>query len=141
MRYARPSELTTIRLRKEFAGLTMTEKEVGEYLKRAKKLVSELKACGDVVKSVDIAYTVLMGLGTDYGALITTLTNMASKDNPLDMDRVEEAIISEELRMKLQKKVDINPLSFKHDTQSKSVETLAYAGRPEQHSYRSHPYQ
>lgn len=46
MRYARPSELTTIRLRKEFASLSMTEKDYGEYLKRAKKLVSELKAVG-----------------------------------------------------------------------------------------------
>jgi len=44
----------------------MTESSCGEYMKRVRKIVSELKECGEKIKDEDVAYTILLGLGEKY---------------------------------------------------------------------------
>ena len=89
------SELKTQTLQKEFAAVKMTETECQPYIDRVKKMASKLKLCGDKILDSDIAYTLLSGPGPKYGSLVVTLTNMATKDNPLKLGKVTESILTE----------------------------------------------
>ena len=77
----------------------MTEKDVGEYRDRVKKIVSRLKENGEKVKEEDIAYTILMGLGPRYFALVVTLLN-TKVDELLILPKVTDAILTEDMRLK-----------------------------------------
>ncbi|MCU1500499.1 MAG: uncharacterized protein JWM47_4452, partial [Acidimicrobiales bacterium] len=143
--HATKSELKTRRLWKEFNGTTMGDKPVSTFVKRVKKVVSELRSYGEKVKDEDIAYTMLMGLPEKYSSLVITLTNMTTKESPLVLVRVIESMQTEEMRLKLfmpskeTKNVD-NPLALKHDTQFKGELQSAYVARTNMPQYRQHPY-
>ena len=117
-------DLKINRLKKEFSTVVMTEQSCAEYIKRVRKLVSELRECGEKVKDADVAYTVLMGLGEKFSPLVVTLTNMSSSDSPLSLTRVSEQILTEELRLqqigvgksKENETHANNPLAYKSDT-------------------------
>ena len=49
------------RLQKEFTPVTMVEDSCTEYIRRVKRLVSDLKSCGARVQDADVAYTLLTG--------------------------------------------------------------------------------
>ena len=92
-------DLKINRLKKEFSTMVMTDQTCTEYIKRVKKLVSELRECGEKVKEADVAYTLLIGLGEKFSPLVVTLTNMASSVSPLSLTRVCEQVLTEELRL------------------------------------------
>jgi len=76
----------------------MLEKDVGEYIdKVVKKFVSKLNGNGEKVKE-DIAYTILMGLGSKYSPLVLTLLN--NRSGPLTLTRIVDAIITKDMRLK-----------------------------------------
>ncbi|RPB24697.1 hypothetical protein L211DRAFT_848536 [Terfezia boudieri ATCC MYA-4762] len=126
----------------------MTESTYAEYMKRVKKLVSELKEYGEKVKDEDMAYTVLMGLEEKYSPLVVTLTNMASQANPLTFSRVSEQILIEEQRLnqfisQIQKQDPnaSNPLAYKSDTMYKGdLQQLAFIACTNPINYRQNPY-
>ena len=98
-KYCKKGELKVRRLKKEFSLVSMTESSCGEYMKRVRRIVSELKECGEKIKDEDVAYTILLGLREKYSPLVVTLTNMATPENPLSMARVSEQILTEEQRL------------------------------------------
>ncbi|MCW2783452.1 MAG: RNA-dependent polymerase [Marmoricola sp.] len=154
--YARKGELKKQRLKKEFASVKMTEPKCAEYINKVRKLVSELKGCGETLSDPDIAYTTLMGLGDKFSSLVVTLTNMATETSPLSFSRVVESILTEEMRLVQSgviKVVDLsvkadkdpnesNPLAYKSDTSFKGELQHAMVARTQyQPTYRQSPYQ
>jgi len=143
--YCKKGELKVRRLKKEFSSVSMTESSCGEYMKRVRKIVSELKECGEKIKDEDVAYTILLGFGEKYSLLVVTLTNMATLENPLSIARVSEQILTEELRLNqfgVQQKQDPNVnnlLAYKADTAYKE-EQSALVARTSPVSYRQTPY-
>ena len=116
-------DLVVKRLRKEFSSVVMTEASCGEYIKRVRRLVAELRECGDLVKDEDVAYTILLGLGEKYSPLVVTLTNMSSAISPLSLVRVCEQVLTEELRLRQfntehqeHHPLANHPLAYKPDT-------------------------
>ena len=113
-------------------------------------MVSELKECGEKVKGVDVAYTILMGLKERFSPLVVTLTNMSSVENPLSVARVCEQILTEELRLQYLGKSEVaqhadNPLAFKSDTMFRgdlqhTMIQNAFVARTAPHQYRQSPY-
>ena len=93
------ADLRINQLRKEFSSIVMTEPSCAEYIKRVRRLVSELKECGDKVKDEDVAYTMLLGLKEKFIPLVVMLTNLSSAASPLSLTRVCEQILTEELRL------------------------------------------
>lgn len=130
------SELKTQSLRKEFAAVRMTEPDCQQYIDRVKKMASQLKAYGDKIKDSYVAFSLLSGLGPKYGSLVVTLTNMATENNPLQLGRVTESILTEELRLKnilnehsvSDKNVE-SPLAFKADMSFKGSLSAALVSR------------
>ena len=70
--YCKKGELKVKRLKKEFSLVTIMEDNCGEYMKRVRRLVSELKECGEKMKDEDIAYILLLGLGEKYSPHVVT---------------------------------------------------------------------
>ena len=141
------SELKTLSLRKEFSAVRMTEPDCQQYIDKVKKMASQLKAYGDRIKDSDVAFTLLSGLGPQFGSLVVTLTNMATPDRPLELGRVTESILTEELRLKSvltehsvsDKNVD-NPLAFKPDSSFKGSLSSALVARTQPHAPYPYPY-
>ena len=106
--YNNPTDQKIKRLQKEFASVSMTEDDCTEYIRRVKRLVSDLKSCGARVQDADVAYSILTGLPERFSSLITTLTNMASPDKPLEVMRVCDQILEEERRLSHFTKKDPN---------------------------------
>jgi len=77
----------------------MTESSYEEYIKKVKRIISELKKCGEKIKDKNVAYTILLCLRENYSPLVVTLTNMAIPEHPLLMARVSEQILTEEQRL------------------------------------------
>ena len=145
--YSKGGELKVMRPKKEFSAITMTETSCAEYMKRVRKLVSELREYGEKIKEEDVVYTILLGLGEKYSPLVVTLTNMSSPEKPLSLARVSEQILTEELRLNqfgIQQKQDPNinnPLAHKADTAYKGeVQQSALVARTNPVSYRQTPY-
>lgn len=149
--YAKKGELKVQRLKKEFASVSMTEATCSEYINRVRRLVSELKACGQTMVDADVAYTMLIGLTDErYSSLVVTLTNTITETNPLTTSRVVESILTEESRLnqatknKVPPKVDpneTNPLALKGDTSFKGELQHAMVVRTDVSRYRQVPYQ
>jgi len=117
-------------------------------MKRVRRIVSELKKCGEKIKDEDVAYTILLGLGEKYSPLVVTLTNMAIPEHPLSIARVSKQILTEEQRLNQfnspQQKPDQNinnPLAYKQDTLFKGdLPHAAFVARMNTGSYRQNPY-
>jgi len=117
-------------------------------MKRVRKIVSELKECGEKIKDEDVAYTILLRLGEKYSSLVVTLTNMATPENSLSMARVSEQILTEERRLNQfnspQQKPDQNVnnlLAYKQDTSFKGdLPHVAFVAHTNTGSYRQNPY-
>jgi len=152
--YYKRGELKVRRLKKEFFSVVVTETTCGKYMKRVRKIVSELKECGEKIKEEDIAYTILLGLGKKYTPLVVTLTNMTTPENPLSLARVSKQILTEEQRLNQftspQQKPDknVNPLdqnvnnllAHKSDTVFKGdLQQTAFVARTNP-GYRQNPY-
>lgn len=149
--YSTKSDLKTARLMKEFASAVMLSTEsCTDFVRKVKRIVSELRDCGTSMKERDVAYTILMGLPKEYSSLVITLTNMSTPESPLLLEKTIEAIYTEEMRLKLFESADRrpdleqNPLALKHDTQYRGSSRSAYVARSQQSSQqsasRSHPY-
>lgn len=77
------------------------------------------------MKEEDIAYTILMGLGSKYSSLVVILLN-TNRNEPLNLTRVMDAIMTEDLRIRELEneagKADpntMNPLAYRSDTSFK----------------------
>ena len=116
-------------------------------------MASKLKSCGDKILDSDIDYTLLSGLGPKYGSLVVTLTNMPTKDNPLELGKVTESILTEDLWLKgvlhehsVSNKNINNPLAFKPHTSFKGSLSSALVARSQpqypypQYRYMACPY-
>ena len=149
--YSTKSDLKTARLMKEFASaFVLSTESCTDFVRRVKRIVSELRDCGTSMKERDVAYTILMGLPKDYSSLVSTLTNMSTPESPLLLEKTIEAIYTEEMRLKVfesaDRRPDIenNPLALKHDTQYCGNSHGAYVARSQssqQTTSCSHPYQ
>ena len=151
--YSTRSELKTVRLKKDFASVHKAPLETcTDYVKRVKRIVSELRDCGSPVTQQEVAFAILMGLPKDFSALVITLTNMATNDSPLVLEKTVEAIYTEEMRLKLyeqssnERKSDLenNPLALKHDTQYEgnlpNTGQGAFVARTPSTNFRTNPY-
>ena len=145
--YSMKSDLKTSRLMKEFASANMLATEsCTDFIRRVKRIVSELRDCGSTIREKEVAYTILMGLPKEFSALVITLTNMATTESPLALEKTVEAIYTEEMRLKLfeSKAPDMenNPLAYKHDTQFRGTKNQrsAYVARTSESNNRMHPY-
>ena len=91
-----------------------------------------------------------MGLPKEFSALVITLTNMATDESPLMLEKTIEAVYTEEMRLKIyeqaanEKKPDLenNPLALKHDTQYKGnlPNNSAFVARTQHSNFRTNPY-
>ena len=120
--YSMKRDLTTACLIKEFASANMASSETcTDYVRRIKRIVSELRDCETSIKQQDVAYTILMGLPREFWALVITPTNMSTAESPLVLEKTIEAIYTEEMRLKLfenkASEMETNPLAYKHDSQ------------------------
>ena len=151
--YSTRSELKTVRLKKDFASVHKPPTEsCTDYVKRVKRIVSELRDCGSPVNQQEVAFAILMGLPKEFSALVITLTNMATNHSPLVLEKTVAAIYTEEMRLKMyeqssnEKKSDLenNPLALKHDTQYKGhlphTGQGAFVARTQPSNFTANPY-
>lgn len=68
--------------------MVMTDATCGEFIKRVRRLVSDLKECGAKVKDKDVAFTILLGLGDRFSPLVVMLTNMSTPTASLSLSKV-----------------------------------------------------
>lgn len=148
--YCITGDLKVKRLQKEFSSMVMTEPTCGEFIKRVRRLVSDLKECGAKVKDEDVAFTILLGLGEKFSPLVVTLTNMSTPAAPLTLSKVCEQVLIEELRLnQFQSTPDEhdqhlnNPLAYKSDTTFRGTlvhDAFVARSSPGTARYRQSPY-
>lgn len=151
--YSTTSELKTARFKKDFASAVKPPTEsCTDYVKRVKRIVSELRDCGSPVNQQEVAFAILMGLPKECSALVITLINMATADSPLVLGKTVEAVYMEDMRLKLfeqssnETKPDLenNPLALKHDTQYRgnhpNTTQGSFVTRTQQQNFRTNPY-
>ena len=88
--YCKKGEQKVKREKKQFSWVTITENSCGEYMRKVKKIVSQLKECVEKIKDEDVAYPILLRLGARYSPLVVTWTNIMTSENPLSLARVSE---------------------------------------------------
>lgn len=148
--YCITGDLKVRRLQKEFSSMVMTEATCGEFIKRVRRLVSDLKECGAKVKDEDVAFTILLGLGEKFSPLVVTLTNMSTPMAPLSLSKVCEQVLIEELCLnQFQSTSDEhdqhlnNPLAYKSDTTFRGTlvhDAFVARSSPGAARYRQSPY-
>ena len=91
--YCITGDLKVKTLQKEFSSIVMTESTCGEFIKRVRHHVSDLRECGQEVKDEDVSFTILLGLGERFSPLVVALTNMSTPTAPLSLTKVCEQVL------------------------------------------------